>query len=847
MSDSERDRKRQRVSEPETSLILDVDSPAKWDFLAPWCEELNGQLTVIHDNVIRVMGPLKKREKPFRFDVESDEEEEEKEDPQEVEKWLWKKREAIELLSLVAKVDRRAFHMLMTEQCGLESDDEGSEEEEEEELRFMLPGDDDGDVILSDDGESDEEEDVEEQDEDEDDGTEDEDDEDDDDVLVLPRDTANSEHHQERENFLLQRFDFISLTGIPGIPDSYESPTEEWQKLFLAEAPQYEPSEEYKKAKARILEMQQDDQPRIPRSLEIPVSLEFSNCSKSVDQLAGYLQQVGVLMEAMKDRAQKLTSVSEEVEKVSECASTIYYRVIELSMTLSQRGIFTNLLAERLCEVLGSEVPVGELHIYMKGGTGADEDQVANREALANLFTGMLLRPLSRAQKQLPAFGTLEIGCEDSALWEFEALCSAFSVSQTSIRNLSLPGACNYRKKDELRGRHWELVAQTFFHPNSCSGGSFSSVCALELSDVELTLDDLAEITAVLQEKEHQTLVAQRWDLCKKSWMLRENTPVQFMETEGDSTVVIASHSITLPYDACVELVQNDSDESTDDGLNDWLDVIIPAYGQCRVRRENVVAVATTEIESAHHKAGGPLTSLSLSFTSALTEAEGLEGLLKQIGWSLRELSLSFHREIDVNAMVPALLKACPNLTKLALDESFIDLDQFSTIYEGIESSEVEALPVLRALQFEDCYGIGEREGKEFMKRLGDPTSRLATHLRELTIHAEEYAEPLDRPTLSELWMALKTNVILEKLDIMMSRTMWSALWKRRLRSFNGQVLPSRRLALSSKLAFLRVTRPESSDGIKTLPVAQRLDRRVLSLIFEFAATRVVRLVQVYE
>ncbi|OWY92422.1 hypothetical protein PHMEG_00038588, partial [Phytophthora megakarya] len=148
MSESEREFKRQRVSEPEIPLIMDVNCPAKWDFLAPWCEELNGQLIAIHENVIRVLGPRHKREKPIRFDLEDEEEEEVDpvEEEKEIEEGLWRTREAIELLALVAKVDQKAFHMLITEQCGLRLDEEESEDEEEE-FRAPMPGDEDG-VIL---------------------------------------------------------------------------------------------------------------------------------------------------------------------------------------------------------------------------------------------------------------------------------------------------------------------------------------------------------------------------------------------------------------------------------------------------------------------------------------------------------------------------------------------------------------------------------------------------------------------------------------------------------------------------------------------------------------------------
>jgi hypothetical protein len=132
------------------------------------------------------------------------------------------------------------------------------------------------------------------------------------------------------------------------------------------------------------------------------------------------------------------------------------------------------------------------------------------------------------------------------------------------------------------------------------------------------------------------------------------------------------------------------------------------------------------------------------------------------------------------------------------------------------------------------------------MKLLGDPTSRLAKNLLELTLIAEEYAEPLGHPTLGELWMALEKNSRLEKVEVMASRTTLSVVLKQRLRRFNGQVLPPRPLALPCKLAFLSAARPEGINDDEVPPALQRLDRRVLSLVFEFAATRVVRSVKVH-
>ncbi|KAG6617122.1 uncharacterized protein IUM83_04855 [Phytophthora cinnamomi] len=702
MSDTgsdEPERKRQRL-EASDALVMDVNSSAKWDFLAPWCEELKDQLVSIPGGLIRVLGPRRKREKPFRFNFEDDDDdEEEKVDPQEeekeIEQALWRTREAIELLSLVAQVDQRAFHMLMTQHCGLQLEDEESEEEEEE-FRPMIPGEVDDDFVFFEDDESDDgEEEGEEGDEDEEreqhednaddaradrggqdapgavgseidadgtdteredddagpderdgeDGNDDDEEEEHDDVFVLPPDSLNSERKRERETFISvkPRFDFISLRDIPGAPEVPGSLFAECEKLMLAE---YQPSAAYMKAKKSILDMlpaERKVQQRIQRSLEIPVSLELTTWSKSADQLAGNVMELSSFMEA---------------------------------------------------------------------------------------------------------------------------------------------------------------------------------------------------------EKEYQATVAHQWNICQTQWLLREGTAVQFTEQKGDERVLVSGDPLTLRQETLVILVESDADDTNDEAKSEWLDVIIPGYGQCRVPRDSAIAVPSEGSDSPVPPIGVPLASLSLSLKA---EAGGLPGLIKQIGWSLEKLSLSFHREVDVNAMVPTLLRSCPKMTKLSLCESFIDLDRFSTTYETLGDSDGADAPVIRTLEFQDYYGIGDSEGKLFMKRLGDPTTRLAKDLRELSLLAEEYAEPLDHPTLSELWMAMEKNATLEKLEVMVSRTMWSAIWKRRLRQFHGQVLPPRSLPLSCKLAFLSACQPsDSSEAEKTSAAAHNLDRRVLSLIFEFAATRVVRSVKVW-
>ncbi|KAJ8524883.1 hypothetical protein ON010_g16233 [Phytophthora cinnamomi] len=699
MSDTgsdEPERKRQRL-EASDALVMDVNSSAKWDFLAPWCEELKDQLVSISGGLIRVLGPRRKREKPFRFNFEDDDDdEEEKVDPQEeekeIEQALWRTREAIELLSLVAQVDQRAFHMLMTQHCGLQLEDEESEEEEEE-FRPMIPGEVDDDFVFFEDDESDdgeeegeegEEDEVREQHEDNaddaradrggqdapgavgseidadgtdteredddagpderdgEDGNDDDEEEEHDDVFVLPPDSLNSERKRERETFISPQsnpwFDFISLRDIPGAPEVPGSLFAECEKLMLAE---YQPSAAYMKAKKSILDMlpaERKVQQRIQRSLEIPVSLELTTWSKSADQLAGNVMELSSFMEAVSNRAQKLDLSA--AKGLRDCASTFIYRLTQISMTLSHRGKRTDLLVDRLLEVLGRGVLVSELHMHLRDEVKTGVDPAIDHDILAKLLTGMVIRPLSPTQKQTPSFTSLSIDCNDSALWQFEALCSAFAVSQAPITKLTLMRACTYQMKDDQRRRCWKLLAQTFFH--SSKRGPFSSVCALRLPDAELTLDDLAEITAVLQEKEYQATVAQQWNICQTQWLLRDGTAVQFTEQKGDERVLVSGDPLTLRQETLVILVESDADDTNDEAKSEWLDVIIPGYGQCRVPRDSAIAVPSEGSDSPVPPIGVPLASLSLSLKA---EAGGLPGLIKQIGWSLEKLSLSFHRE----------------------------------------------------------------------------------------------------------------------------------------------------------------------------------------------------------
>ncbi|RLN50357.1 hypothetical protein BBJ28_00020553 [Nothophytophthora sp. Chile5] len=842
--DDGRERKRRRLATADEQQQADPPAPpphagvppdvpvvpVNWDFLSPWCEELRSRLLVV-DGYVRV---LREKRSSSAIDFEASDEEDVKEDESATITRLAasyaRTREALALLTLVAHVDESAWHMLLTERCGLRLNGEESDEEEEEfivlddeEEEFLLFNDDEGDE-----GEGDEE-DVDGNREGErggEDGESSDEDEYDEGTVDIFRDAFNRERQIERERELLMpQFDFITIVSeYTEHKRAVRPPLEEWKALFLTETSHSQPNAAYLKAKAQILAMQATGaraQPQIGHVFEIPVSLELGLWPSKQEYATDYLQELAGFIQVMQSQAQQL-----EDRPSTKADTTLVYRLRRLSLLVGGSKI-TELFATRLLAVLGSGIPVMELGLSLNARSKHDDDKKPTREALAKLLNGILLRLPNPADEESRAIASLEIDCDIAHFWRFKALCSALAVARAPVAKARLSNVCEYRSNAALRRANWRALAHALLRSNTCKGGQFSSVRGLELPDAAITTEDLAEIASVLKEKEH----------CRQRWLLREGTLLQLLDREAEERNATVSESAKLAFDTYVQLMDEHPDENLDDGDSEWLDVIVPAYGECRVLREATIAVSTDETEER----GEPLRSLSLCCT---TESDGLGGLLELVGWSLHCLSLTLHREIDANALVPTILSSCPLLTELELTDCDIDLDSFAAAYEQIGDDSALAIS---SLAFQDIYGVGEGNGLLFAQQLGDPTSRLARHLRTLSILVDEDTEPLDDQLLNELRLALGKNHKLEKVALTVSRTRFGPYWKRRFRRFHGQELLPRPLADNLKLAFLSVARGSGGeDGSSRQSAVRRLDRPILSLIFEFAATRVIRSVKVH-
>ncbi|RLN90006.1 hypothetical protein BBJ28_00026412, partial [Nothophytophthora sp. Chile5] len=576
------ERKRQRLATADEQQQADPPSPpphrevppdvpampVNWDFLSPWCEELYGRLLMV-DGYVRAL-----REKRSNYVIdfeENDEEGEVKESEQAVKARLAashaRTREALELLTLVAHVDKSVWHMLLTERCGLRLDGEENDEEEGESI--VLGGEEEG-VLLLNDEEDDEgeggEEDVHEEREGErgsEGGESSDENEDDEGTVDILRNAFNRERQIEREiELLIPQFDFATTIARAFMERerAVQPPLEEWKALFFAETPHSQPSAAYEKAKAQILAMQATGaraRPQIGCALEIPVSLELGLWPSKQEHVTDYLQELSGFLQVMQSQAQQL-----EDRPSMKADATFVYRLRRLSLLLDHSKI-TDLFATRLLAVFGPGIPVLSLGLSLNARSN-HVDKKATREALAKLLSGILLRLPNPADEESRAIDSLQIDCDMAHPWRFKALCSALAVARTPIAKVCLSNVCEYRSKAAVRRADWRALAHALLRSNACKGGQFSSVRGLELPDATVTMKDLAEVASVLKEREH----------CRQRWLLREGTLLQLLDREAEEGNATVSESVTLAFDTHVEFMEEHPGEKLDDDDSEWLDVI---------------------------------------------------------------------------------------------------------------------------------------------------------------------------------------------------------------------------------------------------------------------------------
>ncbi|POM61999.1 hypothetical protein PHPALM_28899 [Phytophthora palmivora] len=200
---------------------------------------------------------------------------------------------------------------------------------------------------------------------------------------------------------------------------------------------------------------------------------------------------------------------------------------------------------------------------------------------------------------------------------------------------------------------------------------------------------------------------------------------------------------------------------------------------------------------------------------------------LQLVGKSLLKLSI---QTVGSGAMdIHAILRACPNLDQLFLDNVSINLDTFML---EVESGDADIC----------CFGllyynVPAEAITRFAKKLADPQSALACEMRELCLSADNEVSPMTDENVQAFLNVLKTNDKLVYLDLLVLPPLFDK-YAAAFRKHHQETLSieKEKLPLCCRLAFLSVIRGHLTP---VNDVFHHLDNHLLRHIFSFAAVTI--------
>ncbi|ETL87670.1 hypothetical protein L917_13189 [Phytophthora nicotianae] len=380
----------------------------------------------------------------------------------------------------------------------------------------------------------------------------------------------------------------------------------------------------------------------------------------------------------------------------------------------------------------------------------------------------------------------------------FSGLCASL-VDASRVHKLTINGAFRSLTPAQRTWR-WRWLTYALF-----SGASRSSIEEISLVGVQLSRENVDAVARVLAT----------------------NLPEPNQTSEGDSveyvfvptgTSVNVKQSITslnsistleTAEDFVYRLLQIDEE-------NCRFNVLVPGRGNGVIPSDQAHKV----FPEASCSAG--IKSLYLSIDSnAEQEMLVLLRFLQLVGFSLQKLSI----QMGVVAAfdVQAILKACPRLDQLYLDNIQIDLDVLMLDVE-------KGSATIRGLGL-TYYNPPVDVVTRFAKKLGDPSSALANGMREVCLSA------MSEESVQAFLDMLKANNKLEYLELLVSPALvyrYAAAFRQHHRETLN--IERKKLPLRCRLAFLSVVQP-------VYDIFLHLDSYVIQQIFEFTAINAKRTV----
>lgn len=432
------------------------------------------------------------------------------------------------------------------------------------------------------------------------------------------------------------------------------------------------------------------------------------------------------------------------------------------------------------------------------------------------------------------------LDCDIVSLAQFGRVCSAVAEART-ITDLSISLNMIGQRRS---GRMWAHLANAVFCKHS-----HSSVIDLTVSGVYLREPQVDAVRSVLQADDPTRLLFRSRQRHKgddnSTPGLHDPTDRFVLPRQTRIAVVpMRPNDDLIPQVTNEWCLQNDIHGARvlhDDGSSPEIQVLIPGYGICFTRRDQLEPMAAAQ---ATNRA---VTSLTLEFESSSQAAEGLPGLLELTGSSLTSLKLK-NVQVTEPMAVEALLKWTPSLKTLSISDY-----EFSSLsfLQAYKNGNVPHLSDLECT-FDNL--------KVFAAELRASSSRLAHNLRRLVYVVPKDIGPQDfHDSLNAVADVLRENNRLEYLELVVPTSKHEAA-ALRLESFDRVLLQNTReefppvcqLAFISVLHYTpwrtgekRAKRVDTSHSSHSQNRRVELDRHVLDSVFAFIAPCVARRVHV--
>ncbi|OWY94609.1 hypothetical protein PHMEG_00035610, partial [Phytophthora megakarya] len=381
---------------------------------------------------------------------------------------------------------------------------------------------------------------------------------------------------------------------------------------------------------------------------------------------------------------------------------------------------------------------------------------------------------------------------------DFVAAASAIAVTQT-VKKLTISPVVQLFPRINTR-IWWTWLAYALFSKRARAFSSLESVTFVKLR--YLCTDDMVKLAEVItsEHPEEKLFDTPRGELGEKIATVTRGAPIRWKFDYGELVPEVEPLSFPMSIPFVLTF--------SDDGVSEWVNVLVPGYGRCQVQRDNLEFHETSEYETRPC-----LKTLKIGFIHENnTINNSLPLLLAAVGHSLNNLALSA-RTLDID--VSTILRYCPNLVELSLCGAVVDVmlkfdnyREFLQSFSGVDFNWNNVIALSRTLSNDN-----------------NPLAKCVHRLR---------VRPVSEAELNALLDMLTQNLTLKYMEITIPTQ-----FQRRIesfRKFNLQPIHhTMKLSLKSKAAFISTIESNETGNHQQKSPLHELSQELLCKIFAYA------------